>query len=96
MKLSQKEIKKLLKEWNLAWARYDLDQVMALFHDDIFFENWTGAYIKGEVQIGFKYFSHNYLLVSSLLYKCRATLSLSISIDVFVYVSLLIIFPSLK
>lgn len=47
MKLSQKEIKALLKEWNLAWNKHNLDKVMALFHDDIFFENWTGAYIKG-------------------------------------------------
>jgi hypothetical protein len=48
MKLARKEIKKQLKEWNLAWERHDLDKVMALFHDDIFFENWTGAYIKGK------------------------------------------------
>jgi len=47
MKLSQKEIRALLKAWNLAWGKYDLDSVMALFHDDIFFENWTGAYVKG-------------------------------------------------
>ena len=47
MKLSQKEIKALLKDWNLAWKKYDLDKVMAIFHDDIFFENWTGAYVKG-------------------------------------------------
>lgn len=47
MKLSQKEIKVLLKEWNLAWNKHDLDKVMMLFHDDVFFENWTGAYIKG-------------------------------------------------
>ncbi len=47
MKLSRKEIKTLLKEWNIAWDRHDLDTVMTLFHDDIFFENWTGAYIKG-------------------------------------------------
>lgn len=48
MKLSQKQIRTLLKTWNLAWGKYDLDRVMALFHDDIFFENWTGAYVKGK------------------------------------------------
>ncbi|WP_300462836.1 nuclear transport factor 2 family protein [Desulfobacula sp.] len=48
MKLARKEIKRQLIEWNLAWERHDLDKVMALFHDDIFFENWTGAYIKGK------------------------------------------------
>jgi len=47
MKLSQKEIRMLLKTWNLAWEKYDLDKVMSLFHNDIFFENWTGAYVKG-------------------------------------------------
>ncbi len=47
MKLSRKEIKLLLTEWNLAWEKYDLDKVMSLFHEDVFFENWTGAYIKG-------------------------------------------------
>ncbi len=47
MKLSRKEIKSLLKEWNLAWDRHDLDRVMSVFHDEIFFENWTGAYVKG-------------------------------------------------
>ncbi len=36
MKLSRKEIKSLLKEWNLAWDRHDLDSVMSVFHDEIF------------------------------------------------------------
>jgi len=47
MKLSRTEIKTLLKDWNLAWAKHDLDKVMTFFHRDIFFENWTGAYVKG-------------------------------------------------
>ncbi|MCP3874954.1 MAG: nuclear transport factor 2 family protein [Desulfobacteraceae bacterium] len=47
MKLSRKEISAFLKEWNLAWANHDLDKVMTFSHDDVFFENWTGAYIKG-------------------------------------------------
>ena len=47
MKLSREEIKVLLKEWNLAWEKHDLDKVMSLFHDEVFFENWTGAYVKG-------------------------------------------------
>lgn len=48
MKLSRRQIKDALAEWNTAWAKYDLNQVMHLFHDDIFFENYTGAYIKGK------------------------------------------------
>lgn len=47
MKLSRKEMKSVLKEWNLAWEKHDLDKVMTFFHDDVFFENWTGSYIKG-------------------------------------------------
>jgi len=47
MKLSRKEIQALLKDWYRAWEKHDLDKVMSLFHEDIFFENWTGAYVKG-------------------------------------------------
>ena len=47
MNLKKKEIKALLKQWNHAWENYDFDKVMALYHDDIYFENWNGAYIKG-------------------------------------------------
>ncbi len=47
MKLSRKEIKGILKEWYLAWDHHDLDKIMTFFHEDIFFENWTGAYVKG-------------------------------------------------
>ena len=47
MKLSRDQIKKILIEWNQAWDNHDLDKVMTFFHDNIFFENWTGAYIKG-------------------------------------------------
>lgn len=48
MKLSRKEIKTLLTEWNIAWDRHDLNKVMTFLHDDIFFVNWTGAYVKGK------------------------------------------------
>jgi hypothetical protein len=47
MNLKKKEIKALLEQWNHAWENYDFDKVMALYHDDIYFENWTGAYVKG-------------------------------------------------
>jgi ketosteroid isomerase-like protein len=48
MMLSREEIKSALEKWNKAWDRYDLEGVMALFHDDILFENWTGARISGK------------------------------------------------
>ncbi|MDC3237283.1 nuclear transport factor 2 family protein [bacterium] len=47
MKLKKREIKALLEQWNLAWENYDFDKMMAFYHDDIYFENWNGAYIKG-------------------------------------------------
>ncbi len=48
MKLTRKQILSKLKEWHLAWGKYDLEKVMTFLHEDIFFENWTGAYIKGK------------------------------------------------
>jgi ketosteroid isomerase-like protein len=47
MPLSRDEIEKALIEWNLAWDRHDLEGVMALFHKEVVFENWTGARVKG-------------------------------------------------
>jgi ketosteroid isomerase-like protein len=43
MKLTKDEIKDALEKWNRAWDDHDLDGVMALFHDDVLFENWTGG-----------------------------------------------------
>jgi uncharacterized protein (TIGR02246 family) len=48
MILSRTDIVKRLADWNQAWARHDLTGVMRLFHDDILFENWTGAKIQGK------------------------------------------------
>ena len=48
MKLSSAEATKLWKKWDSAWNRHDLDSVMEFFHDDIYFENWTGGYAKGK------------------------------------------------
>ena len=47
MLLSRSEIKNLLINWNQAWDGHDLEGVMQLFHDDVLFENWTGAKIRG-------------------------------------------------
>ncbi len=48
MRLTRKQILSKLREWHLAWQKYDLEKIMTFFHEDIFFENWTGAYIKGK------------------------------------------------
>lgn len=47
MVLSRQEIAAALKNWNKAWDNHDLDGVMALFHRDILFDNWTGGQAKG-------------------------------------------------
>jgi len=49
--LSRSEIENLLGDWNQAWDRHDLDGVMQLFHEDIIFENWTGARVKGKSRL---------------------------------------------
>jgi len=51
MPLSRNEIKEALKQWNIAWDKHDLQGVMALFHDEVVFENWTGAKIKGKAAL---------------------------------------------
>jgi ketosteroid isomerase-like protein len=46
--LSRKDIEDALREWYHAWSKHDLEGVMALFHDDILFENWTGGRAEGK------------------------------------------------
>jgi ketosteroid isomerase-like protein len=48
MLLSREEIKSSLRKWNLAWDRYDLEEIMELFHDEVLFENWTGGKVTGK------------------------------------------------
>jgi ketosteroid isomerase-like protein len=48
MRLTRRQILDALKEWNRAWEVHDLDGVMALFHDDVCFENWTGGRATGK------------------------------------------------
>ncbi len=51
MKLTRNEIENLWDEWNTAWDNHDLDEVMKFFHDDIYFDNWTGGNTKGKDQL---------------------------------------------
>ena len=48
MLLSREKIKAVFSRWNQAWNDHDLDRVMVLFHEEILFENWTGARIRGK------------------------------------------------
>jgi ketosteroid isomerase-like protein len=49
--LSREEMMKALAEWNKAWDRHDLEGVMALFHDDVLFDNFTGGRVQGKEKL---------------------------------------------
>lgn len=51
MKLTRKEIELFWDHWNAAWDTHDLDGVMAFFHDDVYFNNWTGGDAKGKAEL---------------------------------------------
>ena len=51
MKLNRKEIETLWDDWNSAWDKHDLQGVMDFFHDEIYFDNWTGGNAKGKDQL---------------------------------------------
>ena len=51
MKLTRKEIEIALQKWNTAWDNHDLEGVMALFHDNITFDNWTGGIAQGKAAL---------------------------------------------
>ncbi len=46
--MKRDEIRSALRKWNQAWDHHDLTGVMELFHDEIYFENWTGAKAQGK------------------------------------------------
>lgn len=46
--LTRNEMETAFADWGAAWNAHDLDGVMALFHDDIYFENWTGGWVRGK------------------------------------------------
>ena len=48
MKLSRDRIASLMASWGEAWDRHDLDGVMALFHDEVVFDNWTTGRAEGK------------------------------------------------
>jgi len=48
MKLSRGEIVAVLAGWNQAWDEHNLEGVLALFHEDVYFENWTGGRAQGK------------------------------------------------
>ena len=51
MKLSKLEFETALQKWNEAWANYDLDGVVDLFHENVLFDNWTGGRAEGKEKV---------------------------------------------
>jgi len=48
MKLSKQEIREAMAKNGLAWDKHDIEGVLELYHDDVYFENWTGGYTKSK------------------------------------------------
>ncbi len=48
MKLLRKEIKEAMAKNSVAWDNRDLEGVLELYHDDVYFENWTGGNAQGK------------------------------------------------
>ena len=46
--LTRDEMSSAFAQWGIAWNEHDLDGVMDLFHDEIYFENWTGGWVRGK------------------------------------------------
>ena len=48
MKLSKEAVRQALEKNSIAWDNKDLEGVLELYHDEVYFENWTGGYAKGK------------------------------------------------
>ena len=46
-RLSKREMHELLAKWQVAWNAHDLRAVIELFDDQVEFEHWTGARVRG-------------------------------------------------
>ncbi|WP_054033233.1 YybH family protein [Desulfatitalea tepidiphila] len=51
MKLSRDALQRAIENWNVAWANYDLEGVLALMSEDIVFDNWTGGQARGKEKL---------------------------------------------
>ncbi len=49
--LSREDIRNAMVQWESAWNKYDIDKVMALFHDKIHFEHWHVAKVNGKEKL---------------------------------------------
>jgi hypothetical protein len=51
MVLTRAEIKVFMTRWCSAWDDHDLDAILKMCHEDILFENWTAAYVRGKERL---------------------------------------------
>ena len=51
MKLSREALKTAMIELESAWNNHDIDGVMSLFHEDVFFDHWHGATVEGKAAL---------------------------------------------
>jgi ketosteroid isomerase-like protein len=51
MPLSKSDAEQLVRAWLEAWRRHDLEGVLAVLHEQVEFENWTGITIQGKQQL---------------------------------------------
>jgi ketosteroid isomerase-like protein len=47
MVLSREDMREAMTRWGRSWDDHDIDGVMELFHEDVFFEHWTGTRVSG-------------------------------------------------
>ena len=48
MNLTRDQIVETLTAWSQSWNAHELETIMELFHEDVLFENWTGAWVRGK------------------------------------------------
>jgi ketosteroid isomerase-like protein len=47
MVLSREQLREAMDRWGRSWDAHDIDGVMALFHEEVYFEHWTGTSVVG-------------------------------------------------
>jgi ketosteroid isomerase-like protein len=47
MMLTKEELREAMVRWGRSWDEHDIGGVMDLFHEEVFFEHWTGTRIDG-------------------------------------------------
>ena len=45
--LSKQELREAMTRWGRSWDEHDIGGVMDLFHEEVFFEHWTGTRVNG-------------------------------------------------